>query len=310
MTTTRTRPARLGRTRRRTARAGLLFVLPWLLSLLLFTAYPVLTTLYLSFTDYNIVQPPRWIGWQNYRTMFTADPAFWRSVGNSAYYVLLAVPLGLAGALGLALLLHTQGRGMGLYRTLIALPVLVPPVASTIVFIVMLDPNNGLINAFLQTVGLSTPGWFTDPTWSKPALILLSLWGLGASALIFLAGLHEIPQALLDAAAIDGAGPWQRFRHVTLPLLSPVILFNLVMGIISSFHIFTQALVVGGTTGKPLESTLMFMVHIYRTAFRYFAMGYASALAVVLFLAVLIVALVIFQSTHIWVYYEGNRGSN
>jgi multiple sugar transport system permease protein len=183
-------------------------------------------------------------------------------------------------------------------------------VASTIIFIAMFDTDNGLINALLQQVGLPTVGWLTDPTWSKPALILLSLWGLGASALIFLAGLQEIPQALLDAAAIDGAGPWQRFRYVTLPLLTPVILFNLVMGVISSFHIFTQALVVGGTTGKPLESTLMFMVHIYRTAFRYFAMGQAAALAVVLFLAVLVVTLVIFQSAHVWVYYEGSRSSN
>src|SRR5437773_180269 len=149
-------------------------------------------------------------------------------------------------------------RRVRVYRTLIALPVLVPPVASTIIFIAMFDPANGLINALLQQVSLPTVGWLTDPTWSKPALILLSLWGLGASALIFLTGLQEIPQALLDAAAIDGAGPWQRFRHVTLPLLTPVILFNLVMGVISSFHIFTQALVMGGTTGKPLESTLMF----------------------------------------------------
>jgi len=310
MTATRAQQARLGETRRRTARAGLLFVLPWLLSLLLFTTYPVLTTLYLSFTDYNIVQPPRWIGLQNYRTMFTADPAFWTSVGNSAYYALLAVPLGLAGALGLALLLNTRAPGMGVYRTLIALPMLVPPVASTIIFIAMFDPDNGLINAMLQTVGLPAVGWLTDPTWSKPALILLSLWGLGASALIFLAGLQEIPQSLLEAAAIDGAGPWQRFRHVTLPLLTPVLLFNLVMGVISSFHIFTQALVVGGTTGKPLESTLMFMVHIYRTAFRYFAMGQAAALAVVLFLAVLVVTLVIFRSAHVWVYYEGSRDSH
>src|SRR5713226_6087640 len=234
MAATRAQQARLGRTRRRTARAGLLFVLPWLLSLLLFTIYPVLTTLYLSLTDYNIVQPPRWIGLQNYHTMFTADPAFWTSVGNSAYYALLAVPLGLAGALGLALLLNTRAQGMGVYRTLIALPVLVPPVASTIVFIAMFDPDNGLINAMLQTVGLPAVGWLTDPTWSKPALI-------------FLAGLQEIPQSLLEAAAIDGAGPWQRFRHVTLPLLTPVLLFNLVMGVISSFHIFTQALVMGGT---------------------------------------------------------------
>src|ERR671930_2527481 len=305
MAATRARQARLGGTRRRTARAGLLFVLPWLLSLLLFTAYPVLTTLYLSFTDYNIVQPPRWIGWQNYRTMFTADPAFWTSVGNSAYYALLAVPLGLAGALGLALLLHTRAQGMGVYRTLIALPVLVPPVASTIIFIAMFDPDNGLINTLLQQVGLPTVGWLPDPTWTKPALIILSLWGLGASALIFLAGLQEIPQVLLDAAAIDGAGPWQRFRSVTLPLLTPVILFNLVIGIISSFQVFTPALIIGGTTGKPLESTLMLMVHIYRNGFRYFAMGYASALAVVLFLAVLAVTLATFGSARAWVYYAG-----
>ena len=302
--------AQWGGIQRHAARAGLLFVLPWILSLLLFTIYPVLTTLYLSFTDYNIVQPPRWIGTQNYRTMFTADPAFWPSVGNSAYYALLAVPLSLVGALGLALLLHTRTQGIGLYRTIIVLPVLVPPVASTIIFIAMFEPDNGLINTVLQQIGLPAVGWLTDPTWSKPALILLSLWGLGASALIFLAGLQEIPQALLDAAAIDGAGPWQRFRHVTLPLLTPVILFNLVMGVISSFHIFTQALVVGGTTGKPLESTLMFMVHIYRTAFRYFAMGQAAALAVVLFLAVLLVTLVIFRSAYIWVYYDGSRGSD
>jgi multiple sugar transport system permease protein len=180
MAATRAQQARRGGTRRREARAGLLFVLPWLLSLLLFTAYPVLTTLYLSLTDYNIVQPPRWIGWQNYRTMFTADPAFWTSVGNSAYYALLAVPLGLASALALALLLNTRAQGLGIYRTLIVLPMLVPPVASTIIFIAMFDPDNGLINALLQQVGLPTVGWLTDPTWSKPALILLSLWGLGA----------------------------------------------------------------------------------------------------------------------------------
>src|SRR5919198_42517 len=302
MAATRARQARRGGGRRRTAPARLLFLLPRLLSLLLFTAYPVLATLYLSFTDYNIVQPPRWIGWQNYRTMFTADPAFWTSVGNSAYYALLAVPLGLAGALGLALLLNTRAQGMGIYRTLIALPMLVPPVASTIVFIAMFDPDSGLINTLLQQVGLPAVGWLTDPTWAKPALIILSLWGLGASALIFLAGLQEIPQALLDAAAIDGAGPWQRFRHVTLPLLTPLILFNLVIGIISSFHVFTPALIIGGTTGKPLESTLMLMVHIYRNAFRYFAMGYAAALAVVLFVAVLALTLAILWSARGWVY--------
>jgi multiple sugar transport system permease protein len=196
-------------------------------------------------------------------------------------------------------------RGLGIYRTLVYLPALVPPVASTIIFIGMFDPDGGLINAVLQQTGLPGPGWLNDPSWSKAVLVILNLWGLGAGALIFLAGLQEIPPALLDAAAIDGAGPWQRFRHVTLPLLTPVILFNLVIGVIGAFHVFTPALVSGGTTGKPLESTLMLMVHIYRHAFRYFAMGYASALAVVLFLAVLVVTWAIFRSARVWVYDAG-----
>ena len=294
-----------GAMRRREARAGLLFVLPWLLSLLVFTTYPVLATFYLSLTDYNVVQPPTWVGLHNYRTMFTADPEFWTSVRNTASYTLLAVPLGLLGSLGLALLLNLPVRGLGVYRLLVYLPALAPPVASTIIFMGLFDPDGGLINAALQQLGLPAPGWLQDPTWSKPALVILSLWGLGAGALIFLAGLQDIPQALLDAAAIDGAGPWQRFRYVTLPLLTPVILFNLVIGVINSFHVFTPALIIGGTTGKPLESTLMLMVHIYRNAFRYFAMGYASALAVVLFLAVLVVTLVIFRSARAWVYYAG-----
>ena len=297
----------MGVMQRREARAGLLFVSPWLLSLLIFTIYPVLATFYLSLTNYNVVQPPTWVGLHNYRVMLTADPAFWTSVGNTAYYSLLAVPLGLAGSLGLALLLNLRVRGLGVYRTLVYLPVLAPPVASTIVFMGLFDPDGGLVNAVLQQVGLPALGWLNDPTWSKPTLVIMSLWGLGASALIFLAGLQDIPQALLDAAAIDGAGPWQRFQYVTLPLLTPVILFSAVIGVIASFHVFTPALIIGGTTGKPLESTLMLMVHIYRNAFRYFAMGYASALAVVLFLAVLVVTWALFRSARAWVYDAGGN---
>ena len=294
--------AHRGALRRREARAGLLFVLPWLLSLLIFTTYPVVAAFYLSLTDYNVVQPPTWVGLQNYRTMLSADPAFWISVRNTIYYTLLAVPLGLAGSLGLALLLNLRVRGLAVYRTLVYLPALTPPVVSTIIFIGMFDPEGGLINAILQQVGLPALGWLNDPTWAKPALIMMSLWGLGAGALIFLAGLQEIPQALLEAAAIDGAGPWLRFRHITLPLLTPVILFNLVVGVIGAFHVFTPALVSGGTTGKPLESTLMLMVHIYRNAFRYFAMGYAAALAVVLFVVMLVLTLAILWPTRGWVY--------
>lgn len=293
--------------RRREERAGWLFVLPWVVGLLVFIAYPVIATFYLSFSEYNIIQAPRWVGLQNYATMFNADPDFWTAVGNSAYYAIVSVSLGLVCSLLLALVMNIPTRGIGLYRTLYYLPGLVPPVVGTIVFMLMLDPQNGLINVALGSVGLPTPGWLNDAAWAKPALILLSLWGVGTAALIFLAGLQEVPQSLLEAAMIDGAGPWQRFRHVTIPLLSPVILFNLIMGIITSFQVFTQALIIGGQTGEPLGSTLMFMVLIYRTAFTNFQMGYAAAQSVMLFLVVVVLTAVIFLTSRLWVYYEGGE---
>ena len=206
--------------------------------------------------------------------------------------------------MALAVLLNTRSVGIGVYRTLFYLPSLVPPVASTIIFLILFQSRSGLVNTVLGSVGLPHPAWFQDPSWSKPGLILLSLWGVGASTLIFLAGLQEVPTSLLEAAAIDGASPWQKFRHVSLPLLSPVILFNLVMGVIYSFQIFAQALVVGGPNGDPVASTLMFMVLIYNNAFRYFKMGYASAQAVVLFAVVLVVTLVIFRTARVWVFSE------
>jgi len=301
------RRRRLSVPRRREARAGLLFVLPWLVGLLLFTAYPVLAAVYLSFTDYNILQPPRWVGLQNYTTMLTADPDFWLSVGNTGYYALLSVPLGLLSALLLALALNLRVRGIGVYRTLCYLPALVPPVASTIVFLVLLHVDNGLVDVLLHGIGLPAPDWLDDPIWSKPGLVLLSLWGVGPAALILLAGLQDIPRDLLDAAMVDGAGAWRRFRHITLPLLSPVILFNLVMGVIDSLRVFTQAVIVGGSTGNPVGSTLMIMVLIYRSAFEYFQMGYAAALAVALCLIVLGLTLTILGSARWWVYYEGER---
>jgi multiple sugar transport system permease protein len=295
--------ARMGPIRRREAIAGLLFVSPWVVSLLIFAAYPVLAAVYLSFTEYNILEPPQWVGLKNYYEIFSADQAFWISVKNTAYYALISVPLRLGLALLLALILNLRARGIGVYRTLFYLPALVPPVVSAIIFLVLLNPN-GLVNSLLESVGLPGPRWFTDPAWSKPALIILSLWPVGVETLIFLAGLKEVPESLLDAAAIDGAGPWQQFWNITLPLISPAILFNLVIGIIYSFQVFDQAIVLGGTNGEPLDSTLMLMVLIYRNAFRYFSMGYASALGVVLMLAVLVLTLVIFRSARVWVFYE------
>ncbi len=289
---------------RREAWAGFLFVLPWILSLLVFTAYPILASFYLSFTDYTILEAPRWIGLTNYETMTSTDPSFWLSVYNSAYYALISVPVGLAASLGLALILNMRATGIGIYRTLFYLPALAPPVAGAIIFVVMFNSQGGLVNQLLEFVGLPALGWFSDPKWAKLGLIILSLWGVGVGTLTFLAGLKEIPQSLLEAAAIDGANTWQRFWKITMPLLTPVTLFNLVMGVIGSFQVFVPAFVIGGTTGRPLESTLMYMVLIYRNAFRYFKMGYASALSVLLFVVVLIITLSIFRSARLWVFQE------
>jgi multiple sugar transport system permease protein len=291
--------------RRQETRAGLLVILPWIISLLVFTAYPTIATFYLSFTDYNILQPPSWIGLDNYSTMFQEDPAFWTAVRNSAVYSLVSVPLKLVIAFGLALLLNMGVRGIGVYRTIFYLPTLVPPIAATIIFILLFSPSGGPINTIFGSVGLRAPDWLNDPNWALPALMILGIWPLGVETLAFLAGLKEIPQDLLDAAAVDGAEGWQRLRHVIIPLISPVILFNLVIGVIYSFQVFTQALVIGGPTGEPLESTLMFLVLIYTNAFRYFSMGYAAALSVVLFAAVLLLTLLIFRTSRSWVHYEG-----
>ena len=289
----------------REAAAGYLFVLPWLFSLFVFTAYPVLASLFFSFTEYNVLQPPRWVGIDNYTRMFTNDASYLIGIENSAYYALISVPVGLVFSLAIAVLLNMNVKGMGAYRTLIYLPSLAPPVAGAMIFMLLFNPGGGLVNTVLRALGLPTPGWFLDAHWSKPTLIVMNLWGIGSSALIFLAGLKEVPRTLLEAAEIDGADTWRRFWSITIPFISPIILFNLVMGVIGSFQVFTSAFIVGGTRGEPLESTLFYMTVIYRNAFRYFAMGYASAAAIVLFLAILIVTMIIFWTSGRWVYYEG-----
>jgi multiple sugar transport system permease protein len=294
----------MSRMRRSEAIAGLLFVSPWVVSLLVFTAYPVLASLYYSFTQYAITQSPKWIGLDNYTRMFTADAALNVAVYNTLYYTLLSVPIGLIASLLIALVLNLNVKGIGAYRTLFYLPSLAPPVAGAIIFAIMFQPQGGLVNGVLAFFGIKGPGWFTDPAYAKLGLIILGLWGVGAGSLIFLAGLKDIPSEMLEAASIDGATAWQRFWRITIPLLTPVILYNLVMGIIGSFQVLTAAFVLGGTTGKPQESLLMYMVHLYRTAFRYFDMGYASAMAVALFTVILVATLLIFRTTNSWVFYE------
>ena len=284
---------------------GYLFVSPWILSLLVFTAYPMIASFYFAMTRYSILNPPQWIGLQNFVVMFTKDPLYWRSVWNTTYYTLLSVPLGILAGLALAMLLNQRIGGIGIYRTLYYLPGLVPAVASTLLWMVLLDPRLGLVNAVLRWFGLRPLGWLRSAAWSKPALILMSLWGgSGGTMLIFLAALKEVPQSLLEAAMIDGANAWQRFWHVTLALITPTIFFNLIMGIIGSFQVFASAFVAGSGEGGPPNSLLVYMLHLYRYAFRYFNMGYASAMAMAMFVVLVLLTLVLIRSSGYWVYYE------
>lgn len=284
-----------------------LFLSPWLIGLLVFTAYPMLASFYFSLTKYTILNPPRWVGTDNFVNMFTNDPLFWQAVWNTLYYTLISVPLGILVALLLALLLNQRAFGVGFYRTAFYLPSLVPIVASTLLWKLMLDPRLGLINEALSTVGLPRLGWLASAEWSKPALILMSLWtGSGGAMLIFLAGLKDVPQSLIDAAMIDGANRWQRFRHITIPLLTPTIFFNLIMAIIASFQVFGAAFVAVGnsSTAGPLNSLLVYMLLLYRYAFRFFDMGYASAMALVLFVVLVLFTVIVVRSSNYWVHYE------
>jgi len=297
---------------------GYLFVLPWIISLVIFTAYPMVASFYFSMTNYTILNPPRWVGLHNFEVMLTKDPLYWKSVYNSAYYAGLTVPLQLIVALALALLLNQKVRGIGFYRTAYYLPALMPTVAATLLWMFLLDPRFGLVNAGLIFLGLPRLGWLRSAAWSKPGLILMSVWaGSGYNMLIFLAALKEIPQSLHDSAMIDGANSWQRFRFVTIPLITPAIFFNLVMGIIGSFQVFASAFVAAGVSDSagtggagPLNSLLVYMLLLYRYGFRYFEMGHASAMALALFLALLIITVVLVKSSRRWVYYEEDeRGS-
>lgn len=288
---------------------GYLFVSPWIISLLVFTAYPMIASFYFAMTDYTILNPPRWVGLGNFEVMFTKDPLYWKSVANTAFYALLEVPLSLAVGLVLAMLLNQRIKGIGFYRTAYYLPGLMPAVASTLLWMVLLDPRLGLVNAALRGVGLPRLGWLRSAAWSKPALILMSLWGgSGGVMLIFLAALKEVPESLLEAAMIDGANAWQRFWHVTLPMITPTIFFNLIMGIIGSFQVFASAFIAGaaggGSEAGPLNSLLVYMLHLYRNAFRYFNMGYASAMALAMFVVLIILSMALIRSSKYWVYYE------
>ena len=283
---------------------GLLFISPWLLGFLAFRLYPFIASLYYSFTFYPVLKSPKWIGFDNFRNLFD-DPRFLTALWNSTYYAGFAVPLGAIIGILLAMLLNMKVRGLSAFRTIFFLPSITPVVASSIVWLWMFNPRSGIINFILSLVGISGPAWIGDPDWSKPALILMSFWGLGGAVVIYLAALQDVPRDLLEAADLDGASNSQKIRHVTLPMISPVILFNVITGLIAAFQLFTQVHVMTDGTGSPADSTLMISIYLWQSAFQFFKMGYASAQAWILFLIIVFFTMVLFRISGRLVYYGG-----
>jgi multiple sugar transport system permease protein len=294
---------------RREARDGYLGILPWAIGFVAFTAGPLLVSLFLSFTQWDIVRPPQWVGLANYVRMFSDDPLFRISLGVTLSYVLMSVPLQLILGLALALLLNAGVRGMNIFRTVFYLPAVLSGVAIALMWIWILHPDLGVANGLLELVGIKGPGWFWDPAWALPSVVLMRLWGVGGGAVIYLAGLQNIPPHLYEAAAIDGAGRWRQFWSITLPLLTPTLFFQLITIMIDAFRIFTEAYVI--TKGGPLNATYFYMLYLYEEAFQNFNMGYASALGWVLTIITAAAAFVLFRTANRWVYYEDSeeRGS-
>lgn len=287
---------------KRHAVTGYVFITPWLVGLLTFTLFPILAVLFLGFTRYGVFDVPRWVGLDNYWKLVSDDRLFRISLGNTLYYVIVSVPLRIAAGFLLALALNAKIRGVTVYRALFYVPSIVPQVAGVLLFVWLFQPQIGLLNFLLHLVGIKGPNWLGRPEWAKPAIVFMSLWGIGGGMIIYLAGLQSVPHHLYEAAEIDGANQLRRFWAVTVPMMTPTILFNLVMGLIGSFQVFTTAYIATG--GGPMNSTLFYMLQLYRLGFRDFKMGYASAMAWILFLLVLALTLFVFRSSTSWVYYE------
>jgi multiple sugar transport system permease protein len=287
------------------AKWGYIFLLPWLLGLIIFWVGPILTSAYFSLLEYDVLSPPKFIGIENYSRAFTADKQFWPSLQRTLVYAITVVPLGLVGSLLLALLLNQNAKGTSLFRTFFFLPHLTPVVALALLWTWLFNPAVGPINVALGWVGIEGPGWLTSKQWALPAVIMIALWaGMGGnSMLIFLAGLQGVPKELLEAAEIDGAGSWSKFWNVTLPTISPTILFNLILGIIGALKVFTISFVA--TNGGPSYATWFYALHIYNQAFHYFRMGYGAALAWIFVVILLAFTYLQLNISRRWVYYAG-----
>ncbi|MFC6015385.1 carbohydrate ABC transporter permease [Plantactinospora solaniradicis] len=301
-----------GRMRHGEGLAGYVFLSPWLIGLMAITAIPMLLSLYLSFTNYDILtdlSDVEWVGLANYKRMFTADPSYWHSVQVTLSFALIAVPLKLAAALGVALLLNRAWRGVGLFRGLFYLPSLLGgSVALAIVWVSMFN-RDGAFNSFLSLFGVEGKPWVNDPGWALETLMVLAIWQFGAPMVIFLAGLKQVPTELYEAASVDGASRFRQFVSVTLPMLSPVIFFNLVLETINGFQGFTAAFVLSNGTGGPVDATLMYTLNLYITGFTELEMGYASAMAWVFLLAIALITALFFSTGRFWVHYSDGDGN-
>jgi multiple sugar transport system permease protein len=288
--------------RRETITAYLL-ISPWIVGFIIFTLGPMVASLIFSFTNYSIIRPTKFVGLQNYATMLFEDYRFWHSLKVTLTFAVFAIPLGLMFGLLLALLLNAKVPGIAVWRTVYYTPSVVSGVAVAILWTYLFNPQYGVFNWLLSLVNVKGPGWLSSPDWALPALVIMSLWGVGGGMIIYLAGLQGIPTALYEAAEVDGANSIQKFFNITLPMITPVLFYNLVIGIIGTFQYFTNAYVM--TAGGPVEATLFYNLNLYNNAFRYQEMGYASALAWMLFVIVLILTMLVFRSSSMWVYYEG-----
>jgi multiple sugar transport system permease protein len=298
----------------------LLFLSPWLVGFSVFFGYPLVMSAYLSLTSYDLLSSPRWVGLGNYRYLFQEDPEIWTAVRNTLWLVAVLVPLQVLFAFGVATMLARAKAGVGFFRTVFYLPALVPPVAATLGFVYLLNPATGPVNTIVGKLGIDGPLWFNDPSWSKPSLTLLGLWGIGNTMVIFLAAILDVPRHLTESAQLDGAGPLRRLRWVTLPTISPVILFSVVIGVIAAMQYFTQAYVAaavaagqasqaGSTTtlelGYPEGSTMFYPILLYYNGFRFFQMGYASAMAMLMLGVAFALTLLILANSRRWVHYQG-----
>jgi multiple sugar transport system permease protein len=290
--------------KRREAIDGYLFIAPWLIGFVVFVSGPMIGAFVLSFMEWDLFSDPEWVGGENYRRL-TEDPLVVKSLYNTMFYTFLSVPINLVVALIAAMMLNTQVKGQPFFRTAFYLPAVMPVVANAVLWFYILNPEAGLANSLLSRLGLPESRWLFDADTAKPTFILMGLWGVGNTMVIFLAGLQGVPSSLYDAAHIDGANAWQRFRAVTIPMLSPVILFNLVLGVIGSFQIFTSAYLL--TQGGPSNATLFSVLYLFRLGFEQFQMGYAAAYAWLIFFVILVFTVIQLKLSQRWAYYEGQK---